>query len=369
MKNYDETVNAVFERIRTYNVKKKARAVLTRRIAVSCCAVSLLGGGVWYLGTPRHDLPVTAVLNEDEVTTTTTETEDTPTTATTTTTSSTAADATEITTVTTTTNAPTQPDGTTAATTTGKTRPSKTTTTNKTDAPTATTTLTPTQTTAKPSASTTQSTATPTTPTTAPQKIVITADEPDVYGDASMEILSRNEKYISPALLEKMKLYENKDVLYSVIVEIPLTIEDYEESTNYPNTNEEVIRLAAETAVAYDAFLKAKEQAGGWTQEVFDKYQIFKEIASQHTDLCDKLAREYISVIRNRRTVELSSLSNNALVSLATDARFIPYFAYDSNYAYFMELTADQINEVAERGGYVIRLVFPDGDQPRDFPM
>ena len=363
MKNYDETVDTVFERIRAYNVKKKARAVLTRRIAVSCCAVSLLGGGVWYLGTPRHDIPVTAVLNEDEVTTTT----DSPTT-TDGITATVTGDVITLTTATTTV-APTPPEGsTTSDSTTGKTEPSKTTTTKKTDAPTATTTVTTTQTTTKPSASTTQSTATPTTPTTAPQKIVITADEPDVYGDASMEILSRNEKYISPALLEKMKLYENKDVLYSVIVEIPLTIEDYEECSNYSNTNEEVIRLATEKAAAYDAYLKAKEQAGGWTQEVYDKYQIFKEIASQHTGLYNKLTREYTSVIRNRRTVELSSLSNNALISLATDTRFIPYFSYDSNYAFFMELTADQINEVAELGGYVIRLVFPDGDQPRDFP-
>ncbi|MBQ4081791.1 MAG: hypothetical protein IJC55_00635 [Clostridia bacterium] len=57
MKSYDQTVDAVFDRIRDYNVKKKRRTVLACRITAACCAVSLLGGSMWYLNRPTHDIP------------------------------------------------------------------------------------------------------------------------------------------------------------------------------------------------------------------------------------------------------------------------------------------------------------------------
>ena len=84
MKNYDETVDTVFDRIRAYNVKKKRRTVLACRITAACCAVTLLGGSVWYLNRPTHDIPVTITPDENEVTATTT-TANTTTTAPTTT--------------------------------------------------------------------------------------------------------------------------------------------------------------------------------------------------------------------------------------------------------------------------------------------
>ena len=344
MKSYDETVSTVFDRIHAYNIKKQHRAVLARRITASCCAVSLLGGSVWYLNHAPEDAPVT-MITDGNTDTTTVRNSTFPSSATATETQDTLS-----------TTAPV-----TAA-------PSGSTTESKTKAPSTTITTTPTQTTAAPSVSTTQSATESTTATTAPERILITAEGPDVYGDIANGMLSRDEKYISPALQEMMKLYDNKDVVYSVIVEIALTIEDYEECDNFANTNEEVMRLTEKVAVAYEAFLKAKEQAGSWTQDVTEKYHIHKDLSHQRTYLHDELAREYISVIRERRTTELSLVSNDALISLATDTRFIPFFAYDSNYAFFIELTADQINKLAERGGYVIRLVFPEGDQPMDMP-
>ena len=74
MKSYDQTVSTVFDRIHTYNVKKQHRATLARRVTASCCAVSLLGGGVWYLNHAPEDAPVTMITdgNADAATTTNT---------------------------------------------------------------------------------------------------------------------------------------------------------------------------------------------------------------------------------------------------------------------------------------------------------
>ena len=70
MKNYDETVDAVFDRIRAYNVKKKRRTVLACRITAACCAVTLLGGGVWYLDRNPNDAPINGVTDDNNHSTT-----------------------------------------------------------------------------------------------------------------------------------------------------------------------------------------------------------------------------------------------------------------------------------------------------------
>ena len=365
MKSYDQTVDAVFDRIRDYNVKKKRRTVLACRVTAACCAVSLLGGSVWYLNRPQHDIPVTITPDENEVTTTVTTapTEGEDTTATTTPVNTTApepttdggivAPPTTVTTV-----APTQTTATTVAPTTGKTEPPKT-TPNKTE-PSKTNPTQPTVSQTKPTATQTKPTqTTPTTQPTVPQKIVITADEPDVYGDTHPdEILSLYKKYISPALQEKMKLHSSDNVVFSVIVELPLTVEDY---NSFSSTDEELLRLEKERDIAAQEFEDALEQYG-WTKEVREKQEKMRQIAREWSTLRSQLENEYLLGIIEQRKNELAHWSANVLLPLSTDTRFKPIFALNANYGFFMELTADEINELAERGGYVIRLVFSDGD-------
>lgn len=53
MKNYDETINSVFDRINEYEVeRKRKRKVITRTVTSLCCLclVALLGIGVWQSG-------------------------------------------------------------------------------------------------------------------------------------------------------------------------------------------------------------------------------------------------------------------------------------------------------------------------------
>ena len=50
MKNYDETINSVFNRMKEYELEKRKRGkFISKAIASTCCIllVALLGGGVW----------------------------------------------------------------------------------------------------------------------------------------------------------------------------------------------------------------------------------------------------------------------------------------------------------------------------------
>ena len=364
MKNYDETVSAVFDRIRDYNIKKKRRTVLACRVTAACCAVSLLGGSVWYLNRPTHDIPVVPATDDGTVTTTvTTEGEDTTTTTvnTTTDTKDTTTDGGVVTppTTVTTVPAPSKPTGTKAPTT-GKTEPPKT-TPNKTE-PSKTNPTQPTVSQTKPTATQTKPTqTTPTTQPTVPQKIVITADEPDTYDLGLPEMPLKEYPRISPALQEKMKIYSGVDVLYSVIVEVLVTNEQGEYINNLPYNNAELLQLAEEREIAYQEFVDAKEQYG-WTEDVLNKQSVYKDIARQYSQRLEKLKNEYFSLFIDVQLKAFYEWSNQTPSPLSTDTRFYPIFARDPNHAFFMELTADEINELAKHDGYRIRLVFPGGD-------
>ena len=325
MKNYDETVSAVFDRIRDYNIKKKRRTVLACRVTATCCAVSLLGGSVWYLNRPQHDIPVTIAPDENTVTTTaaSTEGEDTTTTIT----APTTTDGGIVTPPTTTVPAPSKSTGTKAPTT-GRTEPPKTTT------------------------------------TTVKDKLVITADEPEDFSSYNPEGVLEEQGPISPALKEKMEQYKGADVVYSVIVELLFSSEELEVYKQLPYTHDELIQLREERTIAFYAYIEAKEQAGGWyTQEVNVKHEVFKKLDSQYTTLLDNLRNEYSVQWRNQRLKELSDWSKEALIPLTTDTKYEAFHSCDRNYAFFMKLTAEEINDLAERDGYFIRLVFPGGDK------
>ena len=228
---------------------------------------------------------------------------------------------------------------------------------NKTEQPTTTTVPSRTQ----PS----QTTASAPTSTTVPaqEKVWITADKPDRYGTLSSdEVISRHGVYISPMLRETMEQYKEVNAVYFVIVELPATEEDYDD---FSSTDEELLRLEEAEKTAYQKYLAAKEEAGGYTAEVWALRQEYRAIASQYNSLKDKLMEEHIQAVLTSRVNDLACWSHSELVSLATDTRFRPVFAYacDRDYAFLMELTADEIHALAERGGYVIRLACPDGEE------
>ncbi len=83
MKTCDEMMNSLFERRKQYVAAQRKKKKMLASGAASLCAVSLLGGGVWYLGQPRHNAPVTVTPNGDAQTTITVDNKVTTTTLTT----------------------------------------------------------------------------------------------------------------------------------------------------------------------------------------------------------------------------------------------------------------------------------------------
>ena len=59
MKTCDEMVNSLFERRAQYVTAQRKKKKLLASAGATLCAVSLLGGSVWYLNRPTHDIPVT----------------------------------------------------------------------------------------------------------------------------------------------------------------------------------------------------------------------------------------------------------------------------------------------------------------------
>lgn len=65
MKNYDETINSVFERINEYEVKKKYNRKILKRIVVTTCCflfVALLGIGIWKIDLDKTHLTDDSVI-------------------------------------------------------------------------------------------------------------------------------------------------------------------------------------------------------------------------------------------------------------------------------------------------------------------
>ena len=332
MKTCDEMVNSLLERRKQYVAAQKKRNRILSGAAVSLCVVALVGVILWKLPSATEQLPVTM----GDTTSATSNTTATPAPVITTTDGGIVIPTTTATSA----SAPSQTEPTVT-----QTRPTVTHT-----IPTTLPTIIPTQ--SKPQ---------PTTTPTVPQKIVITADEPDTYDLGLSEMPLKEYPRISPALQEKMKAYSGVDVLYSVIVEVLVTNEQGELINNLPYNNAELLQLAEEREIAYQEFIDAKEQYG-WTEDVLNKQSVFKDIARQYSKRLEELKNEYFSLFIDEQLNAFHEWSNQTPIPLSTDTKFYPLFALDPNHAFFMELTADEIYELAKHEGYRIRLVFPGGD-------
>ena len=192
----------------------------------------------------------------------------------------------------------------------------------------------------------------------------IVADSDDDYGIELEDLKSREERYISNALLEKMQTYRGTNAVYKVIVEIIITGEDINEFSA-DEEDEELLLL-------YDQFVKASEDYEGalaklvgvdegreelYEQlEIEEKEKIKKELSRKYDECLRKLEDEYYGKIANTRLEYATELSETAPVLITEESGVYIYAAYKSEYAFFMDLSADDINELAGKGGYVFRL-------------
>lgn len=267
---------------------------------------------------------------------------------------------------TTTTNAiPTQTGSTTTAATgaqtTAPTITAPTTAPSKTEA-----TKTTAPSTTEPPATTTSETKSTIT-TTAPTKLLITADEADTTGNFDEMTLSKNGKYITPLLQQTMECYKGVDVVYAVIVGIPPMMQDWDE--DFWNDTEELLRWREEYRNAYDAFYEEAKQLNPswddgntnhikvWTDTMRAKYEYVRQLINERDRLKEQYQGPYVESVLNRRFDALKRLCDAEPVDVAChyQGHFDIY-----HHEYYVELTAESINALAQQGGYTFRLSLPD---------
>ncbi len=202
----------------------------------------------------------------------------------------------------------TEPSKATATTTEKTTEPSKATATttepSKTD---------PSKTTKQP----TKTEPAKTTVTTIDGKMVVFADEAtNIVSNALVK-----SHYMDRRLKEKMKIYEGQDVLYAVIVEVPILGEDIKELPSLPK----------------------------------------EEWYSDDKTYSDEYLAEFFGSRQGKRVKKLKEIIGEELIPVSTDERYFGFYTGE-NYAFIMNLTAEQINELGKCDCFVIRLRHPDGD-------
>ena len=325
--------------------------------AVAAAAVMVAGVGTWWLTRPEDKPPVVPATDDGAVTTTVTtaptEGEDTTTTTTTVNTTAPAPTTdggivTPPTTVTTV-PAPSKPTATKAPTT-GKTDPPKSTSGTKGSV----TAYIP------PLPTATQ-------PTAGSDKLLITGDEQDnSFSDQGS--YSKNEKYISNALKEKMNEYKGVDVMYAVLVAIPATREDKEE--DFWTSTEELVQFRKEYQDARDAYREEAWQLNPswdgksgktieiWTDSLREKYEYWLSLIEKEQELNDQPLKDHLKSVLSQRLEELIAICEKEPIVTVSETFGV------FRYAYYAELTAEQINTLAVKGGYVFRLASGEPKNP-----
>ena len=340
MKNYREIADSVFARRDQYVIaqRKKKQVVARATVSVGSVAlVSLAGFALWRNDAFHNAPPVT-----DGGVTTTAAAPTGAETTTATTAPTTDGDSTDTTTVT---DAPTQTAATAPSTTRSQT--TATTTVAPTSAPTKTE---PTKTTA---------------PTTAPAKLLIAADTNDNTGNFDEEVLSVKKRYLSRRLKETMAYYEGEDyykggdiVVYAVVVSMP-SMKEY--SHDFWNSNEEWAQIFKEMDEVYDAFDKEAHRLNPswdgvdsrdieiWTDTMRANYERYLTLIKVRNSIHDEYYAPYVEMILEQQFEALNAVSSTAPVDICENS-----FRFYN--AYYVELTADAINTLAERGGYTFSL-------------
>ena len=117
--------------------------------------------------------------------------------------------------------------------------------------------------------------------------------------------------------------------------------------------------VAASTGVPYEKALASlsgvsdESKRAEIADEINEKEKIAKDLQRKCDERREKLYAEYCENIVNIRLEYASKLSETAPILISDESDI--YAAYKQQ-AYFMDLTADDINDLSEKGGYLFRL-------------
>ena len=197
--------------------------------------------------------------------------------------------------------------------------------------------------------------------------IYVTGDTPDEEIAGSSSIKSLKLKYISKKLQEKMDFYKDyteAEVIYRVAVEIFIASEDSNKAGKLADADKEVQYLFEQVAVASSEEIKAREEynvfkglnKGNDPETVQKRNELMairdekekrkKELWSQWSNLRSEIAYRYFKQVRAERLEFLKQFSENELETTL----------YGGDTQYIIDLTAEEINILAEKGGYTFRL-------------
>ena len=342
MKSYREIADSVFARREQYVTAQRKKKKLLASAGATLCAVSLLGGSVWYLNRPTHNIPVTPATDDDAVTTTVTTapTEQDVTTTTTTVDTPTTDGGIVTPSATVTTVAPTQ---TTTKPTTGKTEQTQTTTTTGTKGS-VTGYIPPIPTTTKPTTS------------AGSDRLLITGDGSDVFDQTSS---------ISAGVWRNMQLYKDMDVTFAVVVAIRAKQQDsvdfWESTEELSQLNREIndtIQAFDEEAKRFNPDYKSDERdIKVWTDSMLKNREQIKILVAERDNAMEQYYGPYVENLLNQRYETLKALCDMEPVDISCEINGIINVCY---HKYYAELTADAITALAEQGGFFFCLTTSD---------
>lgn len=167
------------------------------------------------------------------------------------------------------------------------------------------------------------------------------------------------DRLVSPALEEKMKEYRDVNAVFQVVVFSAHTVEDDDDFDVFIDTNEEYQSLLKRYKEAKKAKNKASDRLhqsrvnnddpeiqAALTEEFLKAREIFDDLSHKSHILREELWKKH------RDTLEKERISYAAKYS-----KIEPIYGYGRfGNGYYMELTADDINELAKKGGYIFKL-------------
>ena len=166
---------------------------------------------------------------------------------------------------------------------------------------------------------------------------------------------SLKDRFVSPALEAKMKEYRDVNAVYQVLVYRVPTIEDVEECDRLIEANKEYQSIKKQ----YEEAEKAEKEAGDRLHEaqvINDKSQIYATLLEEYREvekIYNELSEE-LSTLRQELAEKFwASLREERIAYASKFCKKGPISGYGvRGTGYYMELTADAINELADRGGY-----------------
>ena len=201
---------------------------------------------------------------------------------------------------------------------------------------------------------TTTTTAKPTTPTTTEPYILVGGeDDFTSAGDNGLGFASLKRRFISPNLEEKMKEYCDVNAVFQVYVKSVFTSEDEKEFLNFLQTDEEYQSLTKQYEAAREAYKEAEKCLEDCEYPDDDPRRVDlerkkNELDEESTNLLYKVLECRHKPVRDRTEERLSYAAQYSITE--------PISAFGVHYVYYMQLTADAINELADRGGYAFYL-------------